>query len=115
MIIETRRLHTTMNAKIMLYINHLCDQIENVIGGACSTYGERRVTDRLWWGNLRDRDHSENPGVDGRIILRWSFRKWDAGGHGLDKSSSGQGQAACSCKRGNEPSGSIKCGGFLTG
>jgi hypothetical protein len=25
----------------------------------------------------------EDPGVDGRIILRWIFRKWD-GGHGLD-------------------------------
>jgi len=25
----------------------------------------------------------KNPGVDGRIILRWIFRKYD-GGHGLD-------------------------------
>jgi hypothetical protein len=30
----------------------------------------------FWWGNLRERD----PGVDGRIILRWIFRKWDVGG-----------------------------------
>jgi hypothetical protein len=22
----------------------------------------------------------ENPNVDGRIILRWIFRKWDVGG-----------------------------------
>jgi hypothetical protein len=22
----------------------------------------------------------ENPGLDGRIILRWIFRKWDGGG-----------------------------------
>jgi hypothetical protein len=27
----------------------------------------------FWWGNLRERD----PGVDGRIILRRIFRKWD--------------------------------------
>jgi hypothetical protein len=27
-------------------------------------------------GNLRERDHLENRGVDGRIILRWIFRKW---------------------------------------
>ena len=37
----------------------------------------------FWWGNLRERDHLEDPGIDGRIILRWIFRKWDGGGHGL--------------------------------
>jgi hypothetical protein len=26
---------------------------------------------------LRERDHLEAPGVDGEIILRWIFRKWD--------------------------------------
>jgi len=30
----------------------------------------------------------EVPGVDGRIILRWIFRKWD-GSHGLDLSGTG--------------------------
>ena len=30
----------------------------------------------VWCGNLRERDHSRDPGVDGRIILRWIFRKW---------------------------------------
>ena len=29
------------------------------------------------WGNLRERDHLEDSGIDGRIILRWIFRKWD--------------------------------------
>ena len=31
------------------------------------------------WGNLRERDLLGDPGVDGRIILRWIFRKWDVG------------------------------------
>jgi len=30
-----------------------------------------------WWGNLRERDHWEGPDADGRIILRWIFRKWE--------------------------------------
>ena len=33
----------------------------------------------FWWGNLRERDHLEDPGIDGRIILRWIFRKADGG------------------------------------
>jgi hypothetical protein len=33
----------------------------------------------FWWGNLKVRDNLGEPGVDGRIILRWVFRKWDVG------------------------------------
>jgi len=31
----------------------------------------------FWWGNLRERDYWGDPGIDGRIILRRIFRKWD--------------------------------------
>jgi hypothetical protein len=30
--------------------------------------GERRGAYRLWWGNLRERVHLEDPGVDGDNI-----------------------------------------------
>ena len=33
----------------------------------------------FWWGNMREIDHFEDPGIDGKIILRWIFRKWDVG------------------------------------
>ena len=29
---------------------------------------------------MRERAHLGDPGVDGRIILRWIFRKWDVCG-----------------------------------
>jgi hypothetical protein len=28
-------------------------------------------------GQSKGKDHLEDPDVDGRIILRWIFRKWD--------------------------------------
>jgi hypothetical protein len=31
----------------------------------------------FWWGILKERDHLEDPGADGRIIFRRIFRKWD--------------------------------------
>ena len=49
------------------------------MGVACSAYGREQRCNRVWWGNLRERDHLGNPGVDGRIILRWIFMKWDVG------------------------------------
>ena len=31
----------------------------------------------FWWGNLKEREHFEETGVDERIILRWILRKLD--------------------------------------
>ena len=38
----------------------------------------------FWWGNLRERDKLEEPGVDERIILRWMFRKLEGGMEFID-------------------------------
>ena len=84
-----------------------------VSGLACSTCrGEGRSIQAFWWGDLRESDHLEDPGVDGRIIVRWSSGSgmW---GYGLDRPGSGQGQVAGTCECGNETSGSVKCGEFL--
>jgi len=75
-------------------------------------YGTGGVHTGFWWGNLRERDHLEDEGVDVRIILRWVYRKWDSG-HGLDLRGSGQRQVTDCCKCGNDLSGSIKSGEFL--
>jgi hypothetical protein len=33
----------------------------------------------FWRGNLRERDHWGDSGVDGKIILKWIFKKLDLG------------------------------------
>jgi len=40
-------------------------------------WGRGDVCTGFWWGNLRERDHWRDPDVDGRIILRWIFAKWE--------------------------------------
>jgi len=47
--------------------------------GPVARMGEKRGVYRVLMGNLRKRHHLEDQGVDGRIILRWIFRKWDVG------------------------------------
>jgi hypothetical protein len=47
------------------------------MGGTCSTYwGEERFIQGSG-GETRESGHLEDPVVDGRIKLRWIFRKWD--------------------------------------
>jgi hypothetical protein len=48
------------------------------MGWTCGTHGVEEYTG-FWWGNLRERDHLGDPGIDGRIRLRLIFRKWDEG------------------------------------
>jgi hypothetical protein len=35
------------------------------------------ITAGFWWGKTDGKKYLGNPGVDGRIILRWIFRNWN--------------------------------------
>jgi hypothetical protein len=43
--------------------------------GHVARIGRGEVNKEFWWENLMERDHLEDPGVDGRIILRWILKK----------------------------------------
>ena len=45
------------------------------LAGHIGSMEKRTGVYRFWWGNLRERDHLGDRGVDGRLILRWIFRK----------------------------------------
>jgi len=46
--------------------------------------GQEEVHTGFCWGNLREIDHLGVPVVDGRILLRWIFKKWDGGVDWID-------------------------------
>ena len=39
--------------------------------------GERCGAYRVFMGNMWERDHLKGLGLDGRIILKWIFKKWN--------------------------------------
>jgi hypothetical protein len=47
--------------------------------GYVARMGRREACIGFWCENLKERDHGEEPGADGKVILRWIFRKWDVG------------------------------------
>jgi hypothetical protein len=49
------------------------------MGGACSVYGGKESVYRVLAGKPEGKNHLGDPGLDGRIILRWIFRKEDVG------------------------------------
>ena len=61
---------------------------KNEMGRVCSTYGERRDVYTVLVRKPEGKRPLGRPRrVDGRIILRRIFRKWDVG-HGLDRAGS---------------------------
>jgi hypothetical protein len=43
--------------------------------GHVARMGRGEIFMGFWWGNLRERNHWGEPGIDRRIILGWMFRK----------------------------------------
>jgi hypothetical protein len=72
----------------------------------------KKVHTGFWWGDLRERDHLEDLGVDGTRILKWIFKKCNGEARtGLVWLRIGRGGCACEC--GNELPAAIKCKKFL--
>ena len=65
----------------------------------------------IWWENLRERDHLEDPDVGGRTLLKYIFKYWDEGMNLTDLAQNRDKLRAL--VKAVEPSGSIKCGKFL--
>jgi hypothetical protein len=45
--------------------------------GHVARMGEKRGAYRVLVGKPEGKNHLENPGVDGKIILKWIIKKWD--------------------------------------
>jgi len=45
--------------------------------GHVARMGERCVYTGFWWENLMETEKLGDPVIDGRIILRWIFWKWE--------------------------------------
>jgi len=40
--------------------------------------GDRRYHSGFWWGHLRQTDHLEDLGIDGKIFKKWDGGEWTA-------------------------------------
>ena len=80
--------------------------------GACSRYGGQKRCIQSLLGRLDGKGPFGRTTVDGRIILKYIFKKWD-GETCVYSSGSGKGQAVGICESGYEHSASVKCGEIL--
>jgi hypothetical protein len=65
-----------MGETVLLNKYFSSDQIKkNVMGGQVPCNGERRGVYRPVWVNMKERNYSEEIGVDGIIVLKWIFKK----------------------------------------
>jgi hypothetical protein len=61
---------------VLLNFNLIFEKFSKHKDWACSADGGGEEACRgFWWGYLRERNQWRDPGVDGRITLRWIFKK----------------------------------------
>jgi hypothetical protein len=52
--------------------------------GQVAHTGNSRGDSGFWWGDLIKRNHLEYRGLDGSMIWKWMFKKWDGGMDWID-------------------------------
>ena len=75
---EWRKLHNEevndLHSSLIIFWG---DQLEkNEVGGMQHVWGRVEVYTGRWWRDRGEKNHFGDPGVDGRIILKWIFRRW---------------------------------------
>ena len=112
---EWRRLHNKE-----LYALYSSPNIIRVIktrrmrwAGHVARMEERRGAYRVLVGKPEGRRPLGRPRRRWEDNIKMNLRRVWYGGHGLDRSVSGQGQVAGFCERGNEPLDSMKCEEFV--
>jgi hypothetical protein len=68
--------------------------------------GKGRVSTGFWWEGHRVGVHLKDLGIDRRMILKWTYKKWD-GGHGLIGLAQDRVRWWALVKSDGEPSGSV--------